>query len=174
MYNYSTSAKIRQGRQYNFKSEKDKSRYLHIITPIKGSFLAHITVRPVFLCLFFTIYGFWKVKIISHFLLHNLLTNAFEFVIIYKPLKRHDSLAQVVEHMTFNHGVRSSNLRWVTKRQKRLQSETLLSFIYFNITWCIFSPKQVLPRQIQSKNLRRRKIRQKIYCSRWQSRQDNI
>ena len=87
MYNYSTSAKIRQGRQYNFKSEKDKSRYLQIITPIKGSFLAHITVRPVFLCLFFTIYGFWKVKIISHFLLHNLLTNAFEFVIIERFLR---------------------------------------------------------------------------------------
>ena len=49
MYNYSTSAKIRQGRQYNFKSEKDKSRYLQIITPIKGSFLAHITV-----CLLYT------------------------------------------------------------------------------------------------------------------------
>ena len=26
----------------------------------------------------------------------------------------HDPLAQVVEHLTFNQGVRSSNLRWVT------------------------------------------------------------
>ena len=26
----------------------------------------------------------------------------------------HDLLAQLVEHMTFNHGVRSSILRWVT------------------------------------------------------------
>ena len=27
----------------------------------------------------------------------------------------HDSLAQLAEHLTFNQGVRSSNLRWVTK-----------------------------------------------------------
>lgn len=62
-------------------------------------------------------YNIWVLKSKNYitFFLHNLLTNAFEFVIIYKPLKRHDSLAQVVEHMTFNHGVRSSNLRWVTK-----------------------------------------------------------
>ena len=26
----------------------------------------------------------------------------------------HDSLAQLAEHLTFNQGVRSSNLRWVT------------------------------------------------------------
>ena len=29
-----------------------------------------------------------------------------------------DPLAQMAEHMTFNHGVRSSTLRWVTKRTK--------------------------------------------------------
>ena len=28
----------------------------------------------------------------------------------------HDPLAQPVEHLTFNQGVRSSNLRWVTKK----------------------------------------------------------
>ena len=27
-----------------------------------------------------------------------------------------DPLAQMAEHMTFNHGVRSSTLRWVTKK----------------------------------------------------------
>ncbi len=31
-------------------------------------------------------------------------------------LKLYDSLAQLAEHLTFNQGVRSSNLRWVTKR----------------------------------------------------------
>ena len=29
-----------------------------------------------------------------------------------------DPLAQSVEHLTFNQGVRSSNLRWVTKKYK--------------------------------------------------------
>ena len=31
-------------------------------------------------------------------------------------VKLYDSLAQLAEHLTFNQGVRSSNLRWVTKR----------------------------------------------------------
>ena len=31
-------------------------------------------------------------------------------------LKAHDPLAQTVEHLTFNQGVRSSSLRWVTKK----------------------------------------------------------
>ena len=31
------------------------------------------------------------------------------------PIKQ-GPLAQVVEHLTFNQGVRSSNLRWITKR----------------------------------------------------------
>ncbi len=30
---------------------------------------------------------------------------------------KEDPLAQMVEHMTFNHGVRSSTLRWVTKQR---------------------------------------------------------
>ena len=30
---------------------------------------------------------------------------------------QYDPLAQPVEHLTFNQGVRSSNLRWVTKKQ---------------------------------------------------------
>ena len=33
--------------------------------------------------------------------------------------KKHDSLAQSVEHLTFNQGVRSSNLRWVTNMKRR-------------------------------------------------------
>ena len=30
----------------------------------------------------------------------------------------HDPLAQVVEHLTFNQGVRSSSLRWVTNKRR--------------------------------------------------------
>ena len=30
---------------------------------------------------------------------------------------KYDPLAQSVEHLTFNQGVRSSNLRWITKRE---------------------------------------------------------
>ena len=38
-------------------------------------------------------------------------------------------LAQSAEHMTFNHGVRSSNLRWLTK-QKKNPYRILFLFIY--------------------------------------------
>ena len=31
--------------------------------------------------------------------------------------KEYDPLAQSVEHLTFNQGVRSSNLRWITKEK---------------------------------------------------------
>ena len=31
---------------------------------------------------------------------------------------KNDPLAQMAEHMTFNHGVRSSTLRWVTNTNK--------------------------------------------------------
>ena len=34
--------------------------------------------------------------------------------IIFRHEKEYDPLAQKVEHMTFNHGVRSSTLRWIT------------------------------------------------------------
>ena len=37
-----------------------------------------------------------------------------EFESHYPPHIKYDSLAQSVEHLTFNQGVRSSNLRWVT------------------------------------------------------------
>ena len=37
---------------------------------------------------------------------------------IISPLRKYDPLAQSVEHLTFNQGVRSSNLRWVTKKNK--------------------------------------------------------
>ena len=37
-----------------------------------------------------------------------------EFESHYPPPTKYDSLAQSVEHLTFNQGVRSSNLRWVT------------------------------------------------------------
>ena len=44
-----------------------------------------------------------------------------------------DPLAQMAEHMTFNHGVRSSTLRWVTKRNK---SEPVS--IYETVRICFF------------------------------------
>ena len=58
----------------------------------------------------------------------KVLTNPFRCDIIYK----YDSdapLAQKVEHMTFNHGVRSSTLRWSTKKTsfKRNSSFFILS-----------------------------------------------
>ena len=43
-------------------------------------------------------------------------------------------LAQMVEHMTFNHGVRSSSLRWSTKKtetQRRFGLFCLLLYMYF-------------------------------------------
>lgn len=45
---------------------------------------------------------------ISHFFLPKVLTKGFCFDIIYKLTENNDSLAQVVEHMTFNHGVPGS------------------------------------------------------------------
>ena len=39
--------------------------------------------------------------------------------LIIHPKKTYDSLAQSVEHLTFNQGVRSSNLRWVTNIKRR-------------------------------------------------------
>ena len=42
-----------------------------------------------------------------------------EFESHYPPQKICDSLAQSVEHLTFNQGVRSSNLRWVTNIKRR-------------------------------------------------------
>ena len=40
---------------------------------------------------------------------YNTKVNAINWLLQYDPL------AQLVEHMTFNHGVPSSNLGWVTK-----------------------------------------------------------
>ena len=40
-----------------------------------------------------------------------------EFESHYPPHIKYDSLAQSVEHLTFNQGVRSSNLRWITKEE---------------------------------------------------------
>ena len=37
-----------------------------------------------------------------------------------------DPLAQMAEHMTFNHGVRSSTLRWVTKVKEELHEVRFL------------------------------------------------
>ena len=46
-----------------------------------------------------------------------MLTRINNNVIIFCVTKN-DPLAQTVEHLTFNQGVRSSNLRWVTKKTK--------------------------------------------------------
>ena len=39
-----------------------------------------------------------------------------------------DPLAQTVEHLTFNQGVRSSSLRWVTKK---IKAQALLELLFF-------------------------------------------
>ena len=44
----------------------------------------------------------------------------------------YDSLAQLAEHLTFNQGVRSSNLRWVTKNSA--SDENFRS----GVTFCLF------------------------------------
>ncbi len=49
------------------------------------------------------------------------LTNCQKRDIISKLQNMHDPLAQSVEHMTFNHGVRSSSLRWVTINERNHQ-----------------------------------------------------
>ena len=36
------------------------------------------------------------------------------YIISKRGKHRHDPLAQLAEHLTFNQGVRSSNLRWIT------------------------------------------------------------
>ena len=38
----------------------------------------------------------------------------------------------MAEHMTFNHGVRSSTLRWVTKNEKRRKSRVFSVFLCFS------------------------------------------
>ncbi len=45
-----------------------------------------------------------------------------------------DPLAQPVEHMTFNHGVRSSNLRWITKQPNTQVFGCFRNLIQFYIT----------------------------------------
>ena len=47
-------------------------------------------------------------------------------------------LAQMVEHMTFNHGVRSSSLRWSTKK-----TEMLLRFGLFAFLLCLHYKKRI-------------------------------
>ena len=42
------------------------------------------------------------------------------------PAKYYDPLAQSAEHLTFNQGVRSSNLRWLTKSEQAKLVPTFL------------------------------------------------
>ena len=44
------------------------------------------------------------------------------------PLYIYDPLAQLAEHLTFNQGVRSSNLRWITNR-KTLEKLDVIGFM---------------------------------------------
>ena len=46
---------------------------------------------------------------------HSTLTAAFVGSNPATPANTYDPLAQSAEHLTFNQGVRSSNLRWITK-----------------------------------------------------------
>ena len=61
----------------------------------------------------------------------NLLTNANVCDIICKYDER-APLAQKVEHMTFNHGVRSSTLRWSTKKNP-VSFDRIFLFVLFII-----------------------------------------
>ena len=45
----------------------------------------------------------------------------------------YDPLAQLAEHLTFNQGVRSSNLRWLTKRFAYIGKCLCKSFSVFNL-----------------------------------------
>ena len=47
------------------------------------------------------------------------MTNAYLVGSIYRLKKRYDLVAQLAEHLTFNQVVRSSILRWITKRKKQ-------------------------------------------------------
>ena len=59
-----------------------------------------------------------------------------------------DPLAQTVEHLTFNQGVRSSSLRWVTKTKKNID-EVGVFFCFIQVAGlvcnhasaCMESPK---------------------------------
>ena len=90
-------------------------------------------------------------KIIEIFF-QKLLTNAVQYDIIIR-CQKHDPLAQSVEHLTFNQGVRGSSLRWVTKTREPPQcggslvlntlSETRsicrLPFSFL-LSWCRLTP----------------------------------
>ncbi len=43
--------------------------------------------------------------------------------------KLYDPLAQLAEHLTFNQGVRSSNLRWVTKTKSMYSRNGIHAFL---------------------------------------------
>ena len=51
----------------------------------------------------------------SQVIRHDTLTVAFRWFESNHLSQTYDSLAQLVEHLTFNQGVWSSNLQWVTK-----------------------------------------------------------
>ena len=80
----------------------------------------------------FTLYNFKKLS--KTFKKH--LTNHFICDIICKYDER-APLAQKVEHMTFNHGVRSSTLRWSTKSEIQMKSRII--FFIFHLS---FFPKR--------------------------------
>ena len=48
------------------------------------------------------------------------------------PANTHDPLAQLAEHLTFNQGVRSSNLRWVTTETPVISMITGVCYIWEN------------------------------------------
>ena len=89
--------------------------------------------------LFFNIFYFAK----NNFFCKNILTNKRVYDIIFKH-EGNAPLAQPVEHMTFNHGVRSSILRWSTR--PRFARASVFSFIFFEI-FHYFSKKLLTNRQ---------------------------
>ena len=71
--------------------------------------------------------GFFALLGRSQAVRHQTLTLAFAGSTPAAPA-RYDSLAQSVEHLTFNQGVRGSNPRWVTKTDKH--DKALVGFLY--------------------------------------------
>ncbi len=60
----------------------------------------------------------------------KILTKMAEYGIIYKSANmRHDPLAQAVEHLTFNQGVRGSIPRWITKKRRGERSSPRLFLV---------------------------------------------
>ena len=69
----------------------------------------------------------------------KLLTNSVKYAIIFKRVRKRQKyapVAQLVEHLTFNQGVRSSILRRSTKKNRTLYKEGTVLFRFLARTNC--------------------------------------